>query len=272
MSKRSPWQYAVLVVIATGCGSTQEPQLGRGAGFEESGLQGSGSQQTGSPRSGSQRSGFAQHTYRDASGNESKFIVFVPESYDAQAPCPTILFLHGSGQTGNDGQAQAQGGLGAAIRRRPQDFPFITVFPQSHQGSWRADSGDGQRALAILETVQRLYRVDRHRIYLTGYSMGGEGVWSLAGAHPDLFAAIIPICPGQNAQAAPKLKSVPVWCFQGDADAPALVQDTRSMMLAIKKAGGRPIYQEYPNVEHNCWDLAYQNGELFEWLLEHRAP
>ncbi len=216
--------------------------------------------------------GFVTRTYRDSRGNESKFVVFVPASYDPQVACPTILFLHGAGQTGRDGRAQVQGGLGEAIRSRTQAFPFITIFPQSHEGSWLADSADGRRAIAILEMVRKLYNVDEHRIYLTGYSMGGEGTWSLAAARPDLFAAIIPICPGSNPTAAPRLKDMPCWCFQGDADATDTLTSARKMMLAIKDAGGRPIYQEYPGVGHNCWDITYRNNDVFEWLLRHQTP
>lgn len=134
---------------------------------------------------------------------------------------------------------------------------------------WQIDA-DGDEALAILEEVQRLYNVDRERIYLTGYSMGGEGTWNLAAARPDLFAAIIPICPSQNIEAVPKVKNLPCWCFQGALDDPARVRNTRAMMLAIKQAGGRPIYQEYPDLEHNCWDAAYEDNEVFEWLLQQR--
>ena len=215
--------------------------------------------------------GFVNHIYRDDLGSESKFTVYVPASYDPQVACPAILFLHGAGQTGSDGKAQVQGGFADAIRSRETEFPFLAIFPQSHHGSWLADSTDGRRAIAMLEMVEQHYNVDRHRIYLTGYSMGGEGVWSIAAAHPDRFAAIVPICPSANLRVAPMLKDMPCWCFQGDADAANTLADTRKMLLAIKAAGGKPIYHEYPGIEHNCWDLTYRNEEVYDWLLNHRA-
>jgi len=218
------------------------------------------------------QTGFVERLHVDTRGNRSRFTVFVPSAYDASQPCPTILFLHGAGQIGNDGQAQIRGGLAEAIRSRAGSFPFLTVFPQSQQGSWEADSVDGRRAIAILAQVEREFRVDSSRTYLTGYSMGGEGTWSLAAAYPQKFAAIIPICPSRKLAAAPKLKKMPCWCFQGDADAPSTLADTRRMLLAIKAAGGRPIYHEYPGVEHNCWDMTYTNDEIYEWLLSHTLP
>jgi hypothetical protein len=39
------------------------------------------------------------------------------------------------------------------------------------------------------------------------------------------------------------------------------------MIRALKEAGGRPIYQEFQGVGHNCWDRAYALPDLFEWLL-----
>ena len=81
--------------------------------------------------------------------------MFVPEAYDRSVEYPTILFLHGAGQTGSNGELQAQGGLGEAIRKRQSNFPFIAVFPQSRQGTWSSESPDGKRAIQVLEEVRK---------------------------------------------------------------------------------------------------------------------
>ena len=41
-------------------------------------------------------------------------------------------------------------------------------------------------------------------------------------------------------------------------------------VTAIKKAGGKPKYTEYPGVGHNSWDRAYGTKELWTWLLEQK--
>jgi hypothetical protein len=69
---------------------------------------------------------------------------------------------------------------------------------------------DGKRALAILESVEREYKTDARRVYLTGVSMGGEGVWSLAAAHPNRFAAIVPICGGGDPSKAADMARDPL--------------------------------------------------------------
>jgi predicted peptidase len=180
------------------------------------------------------------------------------------------LFLHGSGHTGTDGRRQLTGALANAIRIREREFPFIAIFPQSHAGSWEAASPDGFRAIAILDEVSRSHSIDRSRVYLTGLSMGGEGTWSLAAAHPDRWAAIVPLCGGGDPAIAGRIKHIPCWCFHGDADRMIPPQLSRRMVLALREAGGRPLYHEYPGVGHNCWDQTYARPDLYEWLLEQK--
>ncbi len=214
--------------------------------------------------------GFVSRTIVRPDGSKAKFVVFVPHHAKPGGLLPTILFLHGAGNIGNDGAAQISGGLALAIRKQEPTFPFLVVFPQAESGSWLPTSSDGQLALEMLNLVQQEYPVDRDRLYLTGYSMGGEGTWSLAASDPQRWAAIVPICPGRNQKLIPKLIDIPCWCFQGDADSPELVQNTRVMMQELKRAGGRPIYHEWSGVGHHCWDATYSLAELYDWLLVQR--
>jgi predicted peptidase len=215
---------------------------------------------------GEPATGFLDRVYRGRDGDTAKYMVFVPHDYDGKKVFPVILFLHGAGSSGTDGKAPVRGALAEAIRKQEKTFGFVTVFPQSHRGSWQANSPDGKRALAILDEVLEHYSVDRSRVYLTGLSMGGEGTWSLAAAHPERWAAIVPICGGGDPRTAAKFKDVPCWCFQGDADR-GVVGQSRAMIRALKAAGGRPLYHEYPGVGHNCWDRTYAMPDLYEWLL-----
>src|SRR5438105_562573 len=58
------------------------------------------------------------------------YVVYVPHDYSSAKQWPVILFLHGSGEIGSDGLKQTQGGLGSAIRLRPERYPAIVVMPQ----------------------------------------------------------------------------------------------------------------------------------------------
>jgi predicted peptidase len=221
-----------------------------------------------SAHAGETKTGFVSKIHKGADG-ESKYVVFVPPDYKADKEFPLILFLHGAGSTGDDGQKQAKGGIAKAIRDKKEKFPFIVIMPQAKTKGWKADNDNGKRALAILEEVQKDYKTDKKRVYLTGLSMGGFGTWSFAAAYPDRFAAIAPICGGGNPKTAGKFKDLPCWCFHGDADKTVSVEKSREMINALKAAGGSPKYTEYPGVDHNSWDRAYGNAELYTWFLKH---
>ena len=75
------------------------------------------------------------------------------------------------------------------------------------------------------------------------------------------------MCGGGDPKSAAKFKHVPCWCFHGDADKVIEPGQSRRMVRALRAAGGRPLYHEYPGVGHNCWDRAYADPDLWEWLL-----
>lgn len=218
------------------------------------------------PRPGT---GFVDKVYHGSDGTEARYTVFVPLAYDASEPVPAILYLHGSGARGTDGRAHLEHGLARAIRAKSPDFPFLVIFPQVREGEdWSSETPGGRRALAIMEQAQMDYHIDPDRIALTGVSMGGAGTWSLGAADPKRWSALVPISHGGDTASAAKLVGVPCWCFHGAADRMIPAQQSREMVEAITKAGGRPLYQEFAGVGHNdCADRVYAMNDLYEWLL-----
>ncbi len=214
--------------------------------------------------------GFITKSFKNADGHESKYVVFVPHDYDGKKEYPVILFLHGAGETKGGTKMPAQVGIGPAIKKQEKTFPFIVVIPQAETRGWGADTANAKRALAMLDETMKAYKTDEKRVYLTGLSMGGMGTWSNAIAHPDRWAAIVPICGRGDSSKVAAIKDVPCWCFHGDADTAVPVSGSRDMIEALKKAGGNPKYTEYPKVGHNSWDRAYGTKELWTWLLEQK--
>jgi predicted peptidase len=223
--------------------------------------------------------GFVKKTHKNADGSESPYVVFVPHGYDGTKEYPVILFLHGAGETKTaktGGKEPVEVGIGPAIKKQEKTFPAIVVIPRAEMFGWQAESANAKRALAMLDATMKEYKIDAKRQYLTGLSMGGYGTWSVAAAHPDRWAAIAPICGGVRGDAkevektAEKIKDIPCWCFHGDADTSVKVELSRTMIEALKKAGGKPKYTEYPKVGHNSWDPAYAEKELFPWMFEQK--
>ena len=219
---------------------------------------------------------FVDRVYRDEAG-EHKYAVFVPAGYSPQKKWPVILFLHGAGERGTDGKKQTTVGLGPFVKAQAATFPFLVVFPQCEDQvgrrleGWLATAPDGRRALKILDEVEKEYSVDRDREVVTGWSMGGYGTWSMAASHPKRWHAVVPLAGGGETEWAKTLKDVPIWVFHGAKDGAVRPEASRTMVDAIRDAGGKPRYSEVPEVDHDIWQVAYGTPELFEWMLNPSA-
>jgi predicted peptidase len=210
--------------------------------------------------------GFVSRIYEDAENVEWKYTLFVPAEYKGDQSYPLLVYLHGYGARGVDGVKPTTDGPGPFIKERENAFDMLVLFPQSESGSWEADTEDGQRVMAILEEVMRDYAVDQRRIYLTGTSAGGFGVWSLAARYPHKWAAIVPICGGGDPASVEAIQHIPCWCFHGACDNVIDVGQSRRMIAALRTAEARPRYTEYADMGHACWGRAYATAELWDWL------
>jgi len=192
------------------------------------------------------------------------FLLWLPSDYkkEKNKTFPLLIFLHGSGERGDSLELVKKNGPPSFVENRP-DFPFITVSPQCAEGS-RWNTEDLQ---IMLDQLLAKYSIDRDRIYLTGLSMGGFGTWTWACTYPDQFAAIAPVCGGGDIQFADELKNIPVWAFHGETDPVVPVKRTVEMVEAVNVKGGSARMTIYPGVGHDSWVNAYNDEELYTWLL-----
>ena len=196
---------------------------------------------------------------------EIRYVVYVPTAYDPAKPNPAIIFLNGMGECGRDGWRQCFH-FGNAIMLDTEKWPFIVVFPQkqSKESFWEDEE---IVMMTAFEQTKNEYNLDLSRIYLTGLSQGGHGTWAIAAKHPDMFAAIAPVCGWGDEKIAAKLAKMPVWAFHGDADQAVNVDRSRDMKKWVEAAGGEVKLTIYPGVGHNSWDKAYRDENLGEWFL-----
>jgi len=155
---------------------------------------------TGARAEDAAKTGFVTKTYKNADGTASPYVVFVPHDYDGKKAYPVVVFLHGSGETKGGTKQPVEVGIGSAIKKQEKTFPFITLIPQAETKGWGAEGPNAKRALGMLDEVTKQYKTDPNRVYLTGLSMGGYGTWSIAAAHPEKWAAIVPVCGGGESE------------------------------------------------------------------------
>ena len=146
-----------------------------------------------------------------------------------------------------------------------EGIPFIVVAPQSPRLGWNVEALD-----ALLHEVLGRNRADADRVYLTASSMGGYGTWALAAAHPERFAAIVPICGCGDPAWALRLRDVPIWAFQGADDREVPTEESPKMVTAVVRQGETSRRPFIPGSGHDAWTRTYADPRLYDWLLAHR--
>jgi predicted peptidase len=125
-------------------------------------------------------------------------------------------------------------------------------------------------ALEVVDALRREFAIDERRIYVTGQSMGGAGVWNVITYRPQFFAAAVPCCGSLSPDDGTGSIATPLWNFHGDSDKTVPVSASRDRIAARRKAGGHPLYTEYAGVDHNVWEWAFTEPELVPWLFSQR--
>lgn len=198
------------------------------------------------------------------------YLLHQPLATSRREKFPLILFLHGSGERGNDVHAIKKHGIPKVVEQQP-DFPFIALSPQCPRDStWIMQRN---ALLMLLDQVKAKYAVDAKRVYLTGLSMGGYGAWYLGSEHPERFAAVVPICGGYNdmlgyPERVAGLRYTPVWAFHGAKDNVVPPSETTTLVRALRKAGGTVKLTMYRDAGHDSWTRTYADPRLYRWLLK----
>jgi predicted peptidase len=206
------------------------------------------------------------------------YMLFTPRGYHAgDKKWPLMLFLHGLGECGDNELERVKiHGPAKLVESRP-DFPFVVVTPQrlpppggmkDVPTAWKPEP-----LIQLVDHVVAQMRIDPARVYVTGLSMGGYGTWRLVAAHPQRFAAALPICGGgEPGEMALALRRVPIWAFHGARDQVVPLTASQEMVDAVERAGGDVRLTVYSEVAHDSWTQTYDNPEVFDWLLSHRQP
>ena len=141
---------------------------------------------------------------------EIRYLLYTPPDYTGDEPYPLMIFLHGAGERGDDLELVKKHGPPMEIEAG-LEYPFIVVSPQVEEGEWWSPS----TVIWILNELKAKMNIDEDRVYLTGLSMGGYGSWDTAIRHPNLWAALVPVCGKGDPLMADRIKHIPTWIFHG---------------------------------------------------------
>jgi len=218
--------------------------------------------------------------------------IMYPKNFSKEKEYPVVLFLHGSGERGNDNELQmVHGSTLFSKKENREQFPAIVLFPQcpedDYWSNFEVDRSSFpillnskynepptkalQQVIALLEEITTKSYVNKNQLYVMGLSMGGMGTFELVYRKPNLFAAAIPICgAGDPEYVNEYAKSTPIWVFHGAKDTIVNPLQSVEMVSAILKAGGFPKFTLYDKANHNSWDNAFAEKDLLQWLFSQK--
>ncbi len=195
-----------------------------------------------------------------------KYISYLPPDYYKQDIFfPVLFFLHGTPQRGDDFTKLKAIALPRLLEEQEINIPMIVIAPLCPKD----ESWDSSELFNIFKLVEKKYRIDKNRIYLTGFSMGGFGSLKFAKDYPDLFAAIAPVCSGGSKFLAGFIKHIPSWFFHGKKDTIIEFQKTKILVDELKVLGAEVKLTEYEDLGHEIWEQTYKNKALYNWFLLH---
>jgi poly(3-hydroxybutyrate) depolymerase len=195
-------------------------------------------------------------------------LLYLPPEHGNGQLWPALLYLHGGSQRGTDLERLRSYGP-PRLLAQGWEPPFILIAPQLPEGEiW----SDAESLMRLIDGLIARYPIDPERLYATGMSMGGRGVWYLAFRHPERFAAIAPVAafqPIPHWASSGRLRGVPVRAYHGDRDDLAPFAEAARMHEALRAAGGSSELEALPGRDHFIADV-FEDPSLYRWLLRHR--
>jgi len=228
--------------------------------------------------------GFGQN-YIKSADDRLGYAEILPAGYslDTAKRWPVIIFLHGSGERG---LGVTVSDLQKTIKNGPakyKDGRFIVLCPQTNAWSWRSvrkvkDAAGKEITVTRNDAVEftkwalQNYRIDKHAVYITGLSMGGEGCFFAMADAPQLYAAGAPIAGRASRTEGAKIAAgkVKVWAFHGSADTAIPIEGLWNAYAGYRSVDKSILLTVYPGVGHDSWTAAYKTAELYNWFLKNR--
>lgn len=192
-----------------------------------------------------------------------------PHLQDREGPFPLIVFLHGFEGT-TEARLFRRNFLTALAKRfggkngSNACFDFVAFAPIDPSGRWLPNSTQVRNVLQTLDYVIGRHRIDPGRVYLTGIAEGGDGVWRLAEAYPDRWAALVPIHSSYQPHIQ-KVHHLPAWIFDAPQEGASVTQQ-KSLLPELQKNKADVRYTQTSKKADAVWTEVYHSQGLYDWL------
>jgi predicted esterase len=212
---------------------------------------------------------FEPHLFVSLEGEKLPYRLMKPLDYDSTKKYPIVLCLHHGGAHGRDNVAQVQGSYAPVLSHydNRRNHPAFLLIPQCEVGKSWMDPDVDSAIMELIASLEKQYSIDTLRRYVIGESGGGYGSWHFIGNHPGMFAAAIPVCGGGGEELAKNMADVSIWAFHGSEDVLVPVSYSRKMVNALRKAGSKPRYTEFPGADHYIGKQVAETPGIWDWFF-----
>lgn len=203
-----------------------------------------------------QSPGIHELRFGPPSGGTARYTLSLPERREKHPPLVVALHPAGHGSP-YYGRLVLEYLVGPALK----DLSPVVVAPDCPSSSWTTPASE-ELVLALIDRVSAEYSTDPERVVLTGYSMGGMGVWYLAARHPERFSAIIPMAGAPRDSDLDAVARVPLYAIHSRVDEVVDIAPTERAVAQLRKAGARAELVIADDIPH------YQTTSFVPYLIE----
>jgi predicted peptidase len=187
-----------------------------------------------------------QRTFVAPEAGRILYGISIPPGYTSREPRPLVLALHPGGErTPYYGLSFMRGIVSPAL----MELGAIIVAPDCPTRAW-SDPEAERAVMALLESVMKEYAIDRRRVLVTGFSLGGRGTWFMSSRHADFFTGAIPIAGSSGEEPLDRLGRIPTYVIHSRNDQVVPFDPDQRTTQQLEKLGRTVRFEALEGLGH----------------------
>ena len=215
--------------------------------------------------------------------NQIPYRFLTPKNNKKNEKFPLVITFHNSTRIGNDNENQLEPFAKIWLRDEIYEkYPCYVVAPQFNKRSTNYEMNEqgiqiskpSNEVFALLKLIKDFEKeypnIDKNRIYLIGYSIGGSTAQNLMSLNPNTFAAVVSVAAVPDLSNLNKIKEKNIWLIHGkkDDENPYI----GSVELYNKLSTSKNLtFTTFTHLHHNNIVIPFLvTDEIPKWLFEKR--
>ena len=192
-------------------------------------------------------------------GGKLCYGISIPDAARKNQPVPLVIALHYGWSGPRPAAYYGREFMTLLIEPGLRKLDAIIAAPDCPGQNWTSPKSE-EAVLELIAHLQARYPVDRARIAVTGFSLGGFGTWYMAALHPEIFSVALPIAGRPRPEWVEKIERLPMFVIHSRMDEVVPIGPTAQGVDALRKKGGTVAFIEVDGMGH------YDTARYVEYL------